>query len=54
MAAFVGFGINLDNIDPTFSKLPLSPPEYGDNDLPRGRDGVGRERGYPPAVRRRL
>jgi hypothetical protein len=51
VAAYRGIGISLASIGPDFFELPPSRSGDGGKVLPRGRDGVGRERGYPLGAR---
>jgi len=49
VASFGGIGVGRGIR--CFSELPPSPSGNGGKGLPRGRDGVGRERGYPLGAR---
>src|SRR4029434_8912802 len=51
VAAYRGIGISLASIGPDFFELLPSPSGDSGKVLPRGRDGVGRERGYPLGAR---
>lgn len=51
MATYRGIGIASPASSSTFFELLPSPSGDGSKVLPRGRDGVGRERGYPLGAR---